>query len=201
MKMEDFTQSVKRITKSLSSLTELLIDYNGVESLANVKLMIEAAELPTTLTCTIRSMEFLKSLPVKFNISLHSEDEIPDILANADKISSISVMTHDLGGFNLKPIEHIPTYFVYNKFSLPWSARNFSSLYLDTVKMTESFKEGTIDHCMLTRIVGQECPASTQLNFYRDGSFRRCPYMPEGTTFEEAMRETNFDGCKLIRSK
>lgn len=102
-------------------------------------------------------------------------------------------MTDDIDKLPLDQLGDVPFYFIFNKFGYPWHARNYPDLFLSTVQRVQKFNRYTIDHCMLTRFDGQSCPASTQINIYRDGSIRRCPYQPV-----EPAEADYSHGCALI---
>jgi hypothetical protein len=145
-------------------------------------------------------MTWTYDLPVTFHISLHSEVDVyaakEFYVRYPEKIKSFSVMVSDMDKLPLHHLEDVPFYFIFDKLGAPWRARNFPSLYLEVAKKAKEFTDHTIDHCMLTRITGQECPASTQINLYRDGSIRRCPYQPE-----EPAEADYSKGCALIGVK
>jgi len=185
--------------ESLPSLTEVLIDYNGIESISNLQMLLPNT-IPVIITTTFRGMVTVNSLPVTFHISLHTSS---DVYAAKEfyerfpeKIKSFSVMADDIEKLPLHHLGDVPFYFIFNKFGFPWKTRNYPALYLTTETNAAEFKNHTIDHCMLTRINGQECPASTQLNLYRDGSTRRCPYQPA-----EPFEVDYSKGCALIGAK
>jgi hypothetical protein len=103
-------------------------------------------------------------------------------------------MIDEIDELSLDQLGDVPFYFIYNKYGETWK-KDSTEVYLRTLQKVQKFNRYTIDHCMQTRFNGQPCPASTQINIYRDGSIRRCPYQP--------IEPENADyshGCALIRS-
>lgn len=185
---------VLQTMESLPSLTEVLIDYNGN---ASIKLLKECLSLNTKLkaviTTNIEGAIIANGLTADLHVSIHSPKDI-DILKNSSiKPSSVSIMVDDIGKLPLHQLGDVPFYFIFNKFGYPWRARNYPDLYLSTIQQAQIFNQYTIDHCMLTRFNGQQCPASTQINVYRDGSIRRCPYQPQEPDDADYSK-----GCALI---
>ena len=191
---------ISKNLENLPSLTEMLIDYNGLESSTFIQSLRNLTSLPVTITTNVEGMLRLKELKnVKFHLSIHTHEDILIIkeLLNeySELICSFSVMIDDLKHLDISAFKEFPIYFLYDKFGFIYGVSNYLTTYLSTMDKIKSFKYGSIDNCMLTRVNDQQCPASTQINIYRDGSIRRCPYQP----VEPADADYSH-GCSLIRS-
>ena len=192
LSQELYMNFVKKSIQNLPSLTEVLIDYNGLESVQLLKSLIELIPQVTTrlITTTLIGFDKAKELDAIFNISFHGEKDIPElkriITAYPEKIGNITLMAYDLSFLEELKALGIPVYVMVDKFSAAWKHMLPAQIYT-------SINELNVDNCLLTRVNQQECPASTQINLYRDGSVRRCPYQPE-----EPANADYSKGCNLI---
>jgi len=199
MQESEYTNIILQNMETLPSLTEMLIDYNGLESKELIITLLNInPKLKKTITTNVEGALKIADIitsNIELHLSIHNNDDILKVKDLKLPISSYSVMINDIDKLFLDQLGDVPFYFIYDKFHSSWSvwkAKNFVVQYFETIQKVQKFKQYTIDHCMLTRINGQECPASTQINIYRDGSVRRCPYQPK----ESVMH--SFKGCNLI---
>jgi hypothetical protein len=132
----------------------------------------------------------------KFHISIHTLADLTQVRMLSD-VAGYSILVKDLDDFPELELKQ-PIYLLADKFSDYWKKMSPAELYVcfsDRINK-RSLTNACIDNCLVTRVNGQECPATTQINIYRDGSVRKCPYMPE-----EPANADYSKGCLLIGSK
>lgn len=200
LSLSEYVLFVQRNMDQLPSLMEVLIDYNGLESKESLNqiLSILPEKLPVFVTLTPTSMKKIIGLDrkVDYRLSLHnSEDTILAAeLMKDHEIDCFSVMINDVQTVSLPLLKGAPLYILFDKFSELWKSQGLD-LFDKFLEACTNLSNLTMDHCLQTRSLNHECPAESQINLYRDGSIRRCPYQPV-----EPPDADYSKGCYLIRS-
>lgn len=220
LSISDFHQRVQKELDFSSDIEEVLIDANVgkptnravVISLATASLGYDKKVIITTVP---RELPFYAKLPVKFHVSLHNFEDIRIFsglhrrwFRRDRKVESVSVMVKDLARkeffdyFVALVPKTVPVYLLIDKFGTMWKdiqrERRLPTDENPLKALLTTQKAGydvTMDHCLMTVLNHQECPASTQLNIYRDGTARLCPY--ETKPEDESMRERYSHGLGL----
>ncbi len=195
-----YIKLVSQHMTNLPSLTELLIDYNGNESPIFLEALLALTTVTKTITTNIEGLWQLRRLSgVNFHLSLHTIRDVrkaKELKENFPFIKSFSVMADEIDDLALQDLGDVPFYIIVNKFGYHWKNEPAAVNYMNIITKSRHLKNIHLDNCLLTRINGQECPGATQINIYRDGSVRHCPYIPE-----ETKKADYSKGCYLIGSK
>jgi hypothetical protein len=196
------------ILKSLKQCEEILIDVNPQKDMTSVYNILEDLifqawhiySLPVVITTTYEVLESLPasivSSPVKFDISLKEPaDSDIELLTALDCVRCINIVDTQNAVINSRKRRYIT-----DKFAGSW--RNFVE-YCTTLGISQQITSplklpvlNYTDDCITTVATRNPCPASTQLNLYKDGSVRRCPYMPRDQRMDKTR---SFYDCKFIR--
>ncbi len=206
LSQKDFSNLIKNTIKEIENLKEIMIDINeGFIDSETQFLEFLPNNIPIIVTTTPTTLpKFLKCYQkIKINISIHNPYDLKsyDLLNQSvkDRVGYLCIMFNDfVSSPELQKIylRKKPIYIMIDKFSNKWI--NFISSLDNTViinklKILQLRSNITIDNCLLTYINNLPCPAYTQLNIYRDGSKRQCPY-----SSKEDIDITNND---ILKSK
>ena len=200
LSLAEYVSFVQRNMDQLPSLMEVLIDYNGRESKESMNqiLSIIPVKMPVYITLTPQSMMNVVGFDrkVEFRLSLHDKNDtvLAAELAEHFDIDCYSVMIDDVTKLSLPLLKGAPLYLLFDKFSEMWKKLGLD-LFNKFLEACNGLSNLTMDHCLQTRSLNHECPADSQINLYRDGSIRRCPYQPV-----EPPDADYSKGCYLIRS-
>lgn len=210
LSIEKYIDEISKVQLKIN-FDEILLDYNGIESEKNINHILKSLNhdditITTTPTAALNLYTYLNNnekYNINYNISIHNNEDIVllNYLNNIKlNINYISVMVNDINLISIK-IKN-KKYLLFNKFSDIWKNIDSSILYHNLIKyMNNNVFDYDIDNCLTTQITDQECPAYTQLNLYRDGLYRRCPYSKIGYNLEYILSDTVSEqykkGCYL----
>lgn len=187
---------------------EILIDFNVITNIEWLERIVHSIFpwmnilITTTVDQAELFMKVYKSWNVKYVISIHTESDLEWVnsISTEDKkrVECLSLMysKDDLISKSLNLGFDI--YLLHDKFDASWKNGRPYTSYLEVIKKYSAFENLIeVDHCVSTLINNQSCPAFSQVNIYRDGSIRRCPYSPVD---QSKLDSSTFDnGCQLIK--
>lgn len=183
----DYLKVVEDFIKTLPNLEEVLIDWNGRVYGHCIRQLVDRIPDGLEVIITARPVDAyqIQDISARFVISSNTEKEsdaavgIETILG--DKFECHSVMNK--GGTSGHRLAGHPRYINIDKFSQDWktickgwineAAKAGPATHIHLAPGTDQ-----IDNCAVTVMNDQPCPAHTQINLYRDGTMRRCPYSP-----------------------